>query len=421
MKHCTGGKVSTKLHQVKALEVLAPKYTTEFICVGPECPDSCCSGWAVSVDKKTHNSWNRIQNPVLTPLLSTKVTRTRGARSDAMYSEIALDTESKNCPFLEHSLCSIQMRLGEEKLSNTCYQYPRSTKLIGGIHQQAMTLSCPQAAKLALSNHESMSFEKVTIRTREATVVEQSGPRHLSRESLNYVRFAMIRLVKVSTVPLWQRLASLAVACELVRDYMKSNKAQELSTVLDKFEEALRSRTFSAALDELVPDHFSQSFVLARVWGGKSGNGSNKHQREVQDQVISGLGINLRAEGTEPSVIVEHYKEGLALLSATLEANTSLLENFILNEIFKEIFPFGYSDPTIHYRHLVVKFGVVRLMLGARCRHLGRPLSQSEAIDTIQVFSRLYEHWSPLSEHIEKVLASTSLTEMSDTYRFLKH
>ena len=410
----------TVLHHVKTLQALVPEYTTRFQCLGSECPDSCCSGWTVSVDRRTHEAYKRIQDPVLTPLIQKKLERSRATKSDGAYSRIELESGNRNCPFLENALCSIQSRLGEDKLSHTCFQYPRQTKQVGGVRQQAMTLSCPRAAQLALDSSDSMEVMSLPISVRSDSVIKEPLRLQLSPDTLNSVRFALIRLVRVESAPLWQRLASLAVACEAVQEYIKQGKSADLPVLLGHFEDTLSRGGFSRALDDLRPDYVSQSVVLGGIWGLQAFRGGSQIQNRVQTQVTLGLGIKPSAPEGDAALLVQRYQLGISFLNTTLEQFPWLLTNFIVNEMFRDVFPFGMTSPLEHYRILVMKYGVLRLMLAARSAYLDRPLAKEEVAETAQVFARHYEHWSGLSTYVEKVLKSAHLTSTADLYRFLK-
>ncbi|STQ12425.1 lysine-N-methylase [Enterobacter cloacae] len=38
-------------------KTIKPIFVCKFKCVGPECLMSCCRGWTISIDKKTHQKY----------------------------------------------------------------------------------------------------------------------------------------------------------------------------------------------------------------------------------------------------------------------------------------------------------------------------------------------------------------------------
>jgi lysine-N-methylase len=128
--------------------LLVPQYMNQFSCIGSACEDSCCVGWRVSIDQPTYKKYNRVQDRDMKPLLDKNVTRVRSNGSTENYAKIKMD--NKNCcSFLtEDKLCSVQLRLGEDYLSNVCSTYPRVSNRVNGVLEKSATMSCPEAARL---------------------------------------------------------------------------------------------------------------------------------------------------------------------------------------------------------------------------------------------------------------------------------
>ena len=41
---------------------LKPNYYDKFICIGHKCPDTCCQGWSIDVDQKSHKKYEILEN-----------------------------------------------------------------------------------------------------------------------------------------------------------------------------------------------------------------------------------------------------------------------------------------------------------------------------------------------------------------------
>jgi lysine-N-methylase len=126
----------------------------------------------VTIDKKTFNAYRQTKNPALTTLLATNVKRMRSKASDGNYVRIELEPGTHACPMLEDSLRSVQKSMNESYLSNTCASYPRYPRNFGGQHEQALTLSCPEAARQALLHADAFDFVESEIMVRPATISE---------------------------------------------------------------------------------------------------------------------------------------------------------------------------------------------------------------------------------------------------------
>ena len=74
-------------------------------------------------------------------------------------------------------LCGVQKHMDESHLSNTCFTYPRIATSLGGQVQQALQLSCPEAARQALLAPDAFDFieDRITVRSGELGSVQASG------------------------------------------------------------------------------------------------------------------------------------------------------------------------------------------------------------------------------------------------------
>ncbi|MCH5303859.1 MAG: flagellin lysine-N-methylase [Ruminococcus sp.] len=121
-----------------------PSYYENFKCIANRCPDSCCQGWDVVVDDKSHSFYNSIN----------------GEFGDKIREVTAIDEDGdrifllKNgrCPFWnKDELCDIFINLGEEHLCKTCKKFPRITMDYDCFTEHTLSLACPEAARLILS------------------------------------------------------------------------------------------------------------------------------------------------------------------------------------------------------------------------------------------------------------------------------
>jgi lysine-N-methylase len=143
---------------MSTLEVLQPQYFKHFRCTGAECEDTCCDGWGIIIDRETYEKY---QDPGLGLIagakLSSLVEINAAGSSATDFAKIRL--AGTRCPALSEGLCCIQESLGEPYLSDTCSSYPRVRTVANGVLEQSLHLSCPEAARLVLTNPGSMMFQ----------------------------------------------------------------------------------------------------------------------------------------------------------------------------------------------------------------------------------------------------------------------
>ena len=409
------------LHQVRSVEALTPKYVSEFQCIGSDCPDSCCSGWAVAIDRKTYNAYQKVTEPSLAPRIKDRLVRTRNTQSDVNYGRIEMAEGNGDCPFMEEKLCSIQKKIGEDKLSDTCFSYPRHTHEMAGVRQQVMTLSCPQAARLALSDRTAMDFTMSKVKVRDVRPQAVVGKPALSPEAMNQVRFFAIQVMRGNGLAVWERLATIGLMCEALGNQIHDDRQGQLATMLEGLATAISAGEVSKALSALLPDHPVQALIFTQLWGDrKSRTRESANQQRIQDDVLVGLGFDLESGDANKQTVVERYKQGLVMLNDLLEAHPALIENYLANELFRELFPFGDSTPMAHFNQLIVRYGVIRLMLVGRSMRFGRTLKLQEAIETIQVFARCYQHNRTFARDALGALTDMKWNTLDKVFRFLR-
>lgn len=130
-----------------------PDYYYTFQCIGSLCPDTCCAGWNIEIDQASLSDYKKAiqnsrqgwhlkpQDPFFTTLKKSIDFRRRTFR-----------LQGRRCALLtEDNLCSIYLHMGKNSLCRTCRTYPRHQEEFGNIREISLSLSCPEAARIILS------------------------------------------------------------------------------------------------------------------------------------------------------------------------------------------------------------------------------------------------------------------------------
>lgn len=127
-----------------------PDYLKEFKCLAGDCPDTCCGGWEIVIDRETAKRYESLDDSVGERLR---------ASMKQVDGEVCLALEHGKCPMLrEDGLCQIISTYGTELLSVTCDSHPRFTEIYGGLEETALSVSCPAAADLLLEREGPLTF-----------------------------------------------------------------------------------------------------------------------------------------------------------------------------------------------------------------------------------------------------------------------
>jgi len=373
---------------------LVPRFVSRFKCIGERCEDTCCSGWTITVDRASYEKYERLPADPLKEELLASIQRASAAEGitapEGTFAWFVPRPRSRNCPMLGGGLCRLQERHGEEALSDTCASYPRTTRALGSSVTQGITLSCPEAARLALLAPDAFEFLGAEVHTRPSTLFRVPLPPGLSADDANSIRLFCLQLVGSDGAPLWVRLAVLGLFCEQLTPILQS--PERVQGFLANFEQAVATPGFLDSLESVPARHAEQAQVFAPLLAGKVGRTTSPHQRRVEEAVAEGLGATDESSEVNVADIAVAYARGVQRLPAALEASApSLLKHFVLNELFRESFPFDGRSPHAHFVDLVIRFGILRLMLAARCA--GDTLPDAAAlVETTQFFCRRFEH-----------------------------
>ena len=127
------------------MQILSPAYYHSFRCLAAACPDSCCKEWAVQIDDDSAQRYRSLP----------------GELGDALRQALTIEdgdtilalAPDRRCPmWQDNRLCRIQAELGEDWLCHTCRQFPRLRHDYGDFVELGLELSCPEAARLILSD-----------------------------------------------------------------------------------------------------------------------------------------------------------------------------------------------------------------------------------------------------------------------------
>lgn len=409
------------LHRSPKVTALVPKYVSRFHCIGPVCEDNCCTGWGISIDKKTYKAYQQVRDEVLVTPIKQKIKRLPTPSQDTQqYARFELDPVTLECPMFHKGLCSVHQRLGESYLSHTCFDYPRQTHQLGQQHEQALMLSCPEAARQALLTPDAMDFMEHTVAVRNDTVDKVPPRMGLSLDAMNELRIFAVQLMRIEGTDLWQRLALLGMFCEQLTHTLQTQGPGEVPALIETFTAVVARGVVLNALQELQPNHTVQARFFTAFLQHKKKEATSKQQLEVLGATALGLGGDKDTKILNSETLVQHYTQGVQKLPEALQQAPHLLEHYLLNEMFREVFPFGTATPYDHYLRLVSRFGMVRLMLAARCNAQATLPSAAELVQTVFVFCRRFQHDPGFANQVNTVLKEAGWSDLEKIYSFLR-
>ncbi|MEH7464426.1 flagellin lysine-N-methylase [Bacillus thuringiensis] len=384
------------LNNTKNRPLLVPEYMKQFSCIGSECEDSCCqSTWTVAIDEDTYKKYRKCRDLELKPLLKENITRNRSNPSSEYYAKIKMS--GGGCSLLsEEGLCRVHSKLGEEYLSNTCAIYPRHIHSVNGVIEKSVSMSCPEGARLALLNPNGIDFAEIEepANTRGAVTVSlKTDDPQLNNSLQKYfweLRIFSIQVIQDRSYTLAERLIILGMFCQNIQKQIDQGDVHGIPTIIANFNNWMSNPGMKESLDK-VPTHLAIQMELCKEL--------------VEHRIAQGIASQRYADCAKEMVQGIQYKKEL-----TIEENTKnykkayeefyepfmteheyILENYLVNHIFKNMFPLGHTTLFNDYVMLVIHFSMIKLhLIGMAGFHKG--LTTDLVIKLIQSFAKTVEH-----------------------------
>ena len=335
-----------------------PQYLNEFLCDASRCNDNCCARpWNIIIDKDTCEKYSRLNAREI--LQHIQFNKNRGE-----YLIVG-----RPCPFLtEKNLCRLQLEHGEDFLSLTCRTYPRQNYHFGKFVERSLTLTCPVAAELILFRREPLQFELIPLSQENIAVNKLRVPEKFLERMID-IQIAMISILQERTLSIGQRLIVLGFFLD---------KLEEISAgaidddALTKLIAAYESKSF---LSEQVPLMLAsvrfdvKNFVkltieFAEIIYGVSNCGD---ELKFIGRLVDAFNIKPDENHMVSNATVEATYERLADVRKNfLAQHSTLLENYLVNEIFLNVYPWRFADSiTNNFIVLLTTYKIFELLLFA--------------------------------------------------------
>ena len=403
-----------------------PSYAQAFHCIGSECEDTCCHGWRVPVDEATCHRYQALPPSPLQSLIHESIEQLPQTKHTKNPFAIIRMNAENSCPMLsEDRLCRIQSEYGAELLPHTCATYPRVTHAGSGAPITALTLSCPEAARLVLLHNHLLGAHghhaaRAQTEHAEASTgsLPDSSPLHPWAEP---IRATVLATAANRRYPIWQRLFLLSVfskRLDAIVDAIVAGESDRTTTeaFLTDFNVTAARSSLRVAMDALPADELAQMDAVLRLAG------LMLHHSSVGPRFVAcvnaftsgignGPGATLASLAAHARVAREHY------FTPFFHRYPHILENYLVNAILRLNFPFGSAknpeerERTICQRFaiLAAQFALIRGLLIGVAGHHRESFSASHAVHTVQAASKHFEHHPEFAKRILALLAELKL------------
>lgn len=362
---------------------------------------SCCRGWTINIDKKTHQKYVLSSHAGIAAIAKENLILQRKGKSN--YSRVRLN-EKGDCPFIdENKLCMVHRDLGEEALSHTCSTYPRSSTRYQDETRHTMTLSCPEVVRRVLFDPDAMLLqEQDELVARYKTNL--IGQRQSVSQTQQVIHLFAWNLIQSPSRNIEENLMALAqfILCLQHVNFDLHNKFSEVENF------------YGALLNELQS---GKSLI-------DSGNLANSNAMKYL--ALSVMGTNVAKDSARDGFILEGHQQIAAYLNiagsedaAELEAKFDkinqqwhklcedsclsepyVLRNYLLYKLYSSYFP-GKNTATVmrQFYRVVLDFFYVKFILSVKS--MQGEIDQQVVMKTIASLSEKTMHNSTIDARMD--------------------
>ncbi|MEQ8175990.1 MAG: flagellin lysine-N-methylase [Syntrophomonadaceae bacterium] len=398
--------------------VLMPHYLRSFACIGSRCEDSCCIGWGVGIDRRTYKKYKQVKDRDLKTDLEHYVARNRSQLDDGFYALIRLNSEA-SCPFLsEEKLCRIQAGIGEDYLSDVCTTYPRISNNVNGILEKSATLSCPEAARLALLNQNPMEFDEIEEKINVRNIISrefdtrQFPQAYEAQEYFWELRIFTIQVLQNRDFNVGERLIVLGMFYQKLDQLIADNLTDQIPGLIASYNNMLSSSILRSELDKIPAQVIIQMKLLKELTDERIQKGVNS-QRYLDYFRDCLIGLMYRLEDTIEERGERYRQAEKSYYRPFMNDHEYIIENYLVNHVFKSLFPFSDEHRIFNnYVLLVVHYALIKMhLIGMAGFNQG--LTEELTVDFIQCFVKVVEHHERYLKRIMELLGQAGYLNMA--------
>lgn len=199
-----------------------PDYINEFRCTANECPETCCAGWKICVDRDSLNRYLKLRGKYRFKLM----------RSINFAGRIFRQTKDGRCAFLKaDGLCDMYMNLGPESLCRTCRNYPKRVERYENVREVTLSLSCPEVARLLMSRKEKTGFM-----SREDKISEEiPGSDPFLYSAISELKAGLIEVLQSRELKIEHRAGLAFAICNDAQKKISSRELFGCAEVIEKY------------------------------------------------------------------------------------------------------------------------------------------------------------------------------------------
>ncbi|MGL4361864.1 MAG: flagellin lysine-N-methylase [Cellulosilyticaceae bacterium] len=369
-----------------------PSYFKDFVCIGGNCTDSCCIGWQIPIDIETYKRYKKVTEPRMKQRLQKELVVKKGSVDSEYVAKIKL--KNNRCAFLDkNGWCDIYAEFGEQALSHTCELYPRTMNEVDGNIEYSLTLSCPEACRLILTQKESITYTEMPKIDGTVLISGKFSKLNNCNQWQYYsvfMRKEIIKCLQNKEIPFTLRMQQLKIYAEEINNLCETNQLEKIINVSIKNDIDKRYQKTPREMIELF-------LVVQQVF-------KEKKCRQIRyNEFIKILDETFNVKnGVSFKNVKETYEQlDIEYEEKFLKEFSYMLENYFVNYTYERLVPFDQISILESIKRMLLYYDLIKLHLIAL---LGKgEVGEKEVTDFIQIFTKTYDHGEAYVENIREL------------------
>ena len=295
--------------------------------------------------------------------------------------------EHNKCPFLnDNLLCDIHGGVGEENLCITCKRFPRIYNIIDDIYEKSGLASCPEICTKAFLNKDKMEFIEIEEDVDESAIeirrIIDTEVFEGSDNLLQYfwdIRINSINILQNRNFSIEERLGILKSFYNKIEEYNNEKDFEGIEDILEEYSEGNIDFDSLKTLDLNESNEFYLSLLDEELI---------KNIRSVR---LKECVKEYKKEILKVNDVVKQINDEKSLLSL-IEKYSYILENYLVNQIFKDLIPFNRVESlNLSINILINSYKIIKAyIIGIALSN--KKINEDLIIRVIQSLSKDIEH-----------------------------
>lgn len=399
------------------IKSIIPNYYEQFQCIGASCPKSCCNGWNITVDKKTYKNLKKNSNKAFKEIAARSLIH---IGEEPNFGQFKLDS-CGNCKFLDNQgWCSIHNLLGEKHLPKVCRVYPRSSQAVGNRLERTLQLSCPEAARLILTEANGLQI-KYTEQC-ELSIEDPKAP-DPNRELpawIDFLRDFCLKVINQRQLTIGERLFIIGLTLQNAEKHLND---KHVVSVVGQIKKMMADKSIIGMYNEVPVRHDLGYLLFSSIDSALvdiKQNGSKGRTELSDDELyvfshLKGLHKALLSETEhntqkfDKSLGFEEFNSAISKAMLTgvepfLEANEQLVVNYLSYFIYHYKFHMaGSFSPSNMIKQAAIHLLMIRYYL-AGVWLTKQELTVEDFIGVVTSFESTGQHNTGFIKHLLKLI-----------------